>query len=334
MFQGLQLRARARTWRMCRQTESEPGEEKPKWIHSLSWMEEERRREGDVRASFNCLCPVKSAQTPGAAPGSGVRADFRAELPIKPRSAATLLWHRHVSSCSTTLTFTVFPPSSPVTFKMIWKCSSHLRPAALSSTALSSGTRVRVWARLKLRGRASPAKRCAEALPVRGLPLPRVLLSRGAPGWAWSRAGTAPRSRGAFQTGPLFWRFPAGRAAERRAGPGRARQRATGAKPPRRSQRCSEGFPGRALRGSGRGGARGAERPRAGVPRALRSLPPPVGAGRPLRPSPAEKGGRPRGAPAQPEPGDTAGTGGAAPGRAPAARGPRPGRSIINHQYL
>lgn len=69
---------------MCRQTEGEPGEEKPKWIHSLSWMEEERRREGDVRASFNCLCPVKSAQTPGAEPGSGVRADFRFKLPIKP----------------------------------------------------------------------------------------------------------------------------------------------------------------------------------------------------------------------------------------------------------
>ncbi|XP_077040221.1 uncharacterized protein LOC129124232 [Agelaius phoeniceus] len=92
---GLQLRARARTWRMCRQTEREPGEEKPKWIHSLSWMEEERRREGDVRASFNCLCPVKSAQTPGAAPDPGVRADFRAELPIKPLAATTLLWHRH-----------------------------------------------------------------------------------------------------------------------------------------------------------------------------------------------------------------------------------------------
>ncbi|XP_066049637.1 uncharacterized protein [Chamaea fasciata] len=94
-MEGLQLRARARTWRMCRQTEREPGEEKPKWIHSLSWMEEERRREGDVRASFNCLCPVKSAQTPGAAPGSGVRADFRVELPIKPLAATTLLWHRH-----------------------------------------------------------------------------------------------------------------------------------------------------------------------------------------------------------------------------------------------
>lgn len=167
---------------MCRQTEREPGEEKPKWIHSLSWMEEERRREGDVRASFNCLCPVKSAQTPGAAPGSEVHADFRVELPIKPLTATTLLWHRHVSSCSTTLTFTVFPPSSPVTFKMIWKCSSHLRPAALSSTALSSRTRVRLWARLKLRGRASRVKRWAEALPVRGLPLPCLLLSRGAHG--------------------------------------------------------------------------------------------------------------------------------------------------------
>ncbi|XP_066858391.1 uncharacterized protein [Anser cygnoides] len=80
---GLQLKARARTWRMCRQTEGEPGEEKPKWIHSPSWMEEERRGEGDVRASFSCLCPVKSARSPGAASGSGVRADFRCKLPIK-----------------------------------------------------------------------------------------------------------------------------------------------------------------------------------------------------------------------------------------------------------
>ncbi|XP_072789708.1 uncharacterized protein [Taeniopygia guttata] len=94
---GLQLRARARTWRMCRQNGKRAGGRKTE-MDSFSVLDgggEEKRREGDVRASFNCLCPVKSAQTPGAAPDSGVRADFRAELPIKPLTATTLLWHRH-----------------------------------------------------------------------------------------------------------------------------------------------------------------------------------------------------------------------------------------------
>ncbi|KAM9007477.1 uncharacterized protein PRD47_010483 isoform 8-T8 [Ara ararauna] len=95
--QGLQLKARARTWRMCRQTEGEPREEKPKWIHSLSWMEEERRGEGDVRASFSCLCPVESAQTPGAAPASGSARTFTPSCQSKLSLAATLLWHRHLS---------------------------------------------------------------------------------------------------------------------------------------------------------------------------------------------------------------------------------------------
>ncbi|KAM9007475.1 uncharacterized protein ACIB01_011608 isoform 6-T6 [Guaruba guarouba] len=94
---GLQLKARARTWRMCRQTEGEPREEKPKWIHSLSWMEEERRGEGDVRASFSCLCPVESAQTPGAAPASGSARTFTPSCQSKLSLAATLLWHRHLS---------------------------------------------------------------------------------------------------------------------------------------------------------------------------------------------------------------------------------------------
>lgn len=96
LFQGPQLKARARTWRTCRQTEGEPGEEKPKWIHSPSWLEEERS--GDVRAACSCLCPVRSAPSPAADSGSGVRADFRSKLPIKPLTATTLRWHRHVST--------------------------------------------------------------------------------------------------------------------------------------------------------------------------------------------------------------------------------------------
>ncbi|KAM9007474.1 uncharacterized protein ACIB01_011608 isoform 5-T5 [Guaruba guarouba] len=106
---GLQLKARARTWRMCRQTEGEPREEKPKWIHSLSWMEEERRGEGDVRASFSCLCPVESAQTPGAAPASGSARTFTPSCQSKLSLAATLLWHRHIRA-PWLLAFSLCPP--------------------------------------------------------------------------------------------------------------------------------------------------------------------------------------------------------------------------------
>lgn len=291
---------------MCRQTEREPGEEKPKWIHSLSWMEEERRREGDVRASFNCLCPVKSAQTPGAAPGSGVRADFRVELPIKPLTATTLLWHRHVSSCSTTLTFTVFPHSSPVTFKTIWKCSSHLRPAALSSTALSSGTRVRVWAGLKI---ARP-RIASEALgrSPRGPRTPRLLLPRGAPGPRGALGLKQSRDVPDVPDGAALSALPRGegRSPRRRTAPGGRRESTAPLPGMLRGFPVPGGAAGRALRGS----AFGMRWARSGRGRGFPgSLPPPVGAARPLLPrrcAPAPgpipgKGGRPRGDPRTPK---------------------------------
>ncbi|XP_014795404.1 PREDICTED: uncharacterized protein LOC106886733 [Calidris pugnax] len=70
--------------------EGEPGEEKPKWIHSVSLAGggEERREEeekGTCELLFGCLCPLESARRPRgcAGPGGTLRGFCAGNLPIK-----------------------------------------------------------------------------------------------------------------------------------------------------------------------------------------------------------------------------------------------------------
>lgn len=210
-----------------------------------------------------------------------------------------------------------------------------------SRTRLGSAEIARPRIASEALGRGAPGPRAASALSA---PLPRSSRPAGS-ARAAAEPGLSPRPR---RVPALFWRCPAGRAAERRAAPA-AHRTGRQARRPRASPRDAPwvrgpgGAPGRALRGRGRGGARGAERPPGGGSRARRSLPPPVGAalrcappaalrGR-SRPNPGAGGAAPR-CSRTPKAGPHRGRRRRIPARAPAARGPHTGEPIINHQYL
>lgn len=78
---------------MCRQNGKRAGGRKTE-MDSFSVLDgggEERRREGDVRASFKCLCPVQSARSPGLGNPRGLwRGAANQSLPPPPCSGTDM----------------------------------------------------------------------------------------------------------------------------------------------------------------------------------------------------------------------------------------------------